>query len=533
MEKTQQLMWERIDRKIELWHTKKHVKETELLQFLEQNRHMLTHFHFEEATRLTEKFLLFLSKSSEKYWTVSEWLPLLRNLQETFTLTPSKENIRTLSLPEDKQPLLLIIDDDMDFITYMKDYLEDNGYQVMAALSGRKGLELFYDVNPDLVLLDYVLPDIDGISLLTQITEKAKNEFTPVMMVSAHVSNEHKKLSYNLGVWDFIGKPINTEIFLPFLNNRLSYSRKILKHTMEDELTGSYNRRFLERELTNQLELCQESTYCFSIAMVDLDHFKTINDTYGHHMGDQVLETLVHVFEYIKDADDTICRYGGEEFTVLFPSTDKEGAIAKIEAWRNAFSSNTFLSGNEEFQVYFSAGVTKATTGSHKKELLEQADKALYHAKRSGRNRTSVYSATLADIDSEENVCLLVVDEDSSLRNDVYDSFSANTFLGEKTLKIKTFESGDELLQSDWHTPDMNYILLLDLSVSSNDKELIEEIRHSYPTDNIEITVMVEEQETGRMEEILKAGADDYITKPFDVEEIRARLDVLVDRMFD
>lgn len=526
-------MWRRIDRKIDMWRGEEYITEFELLQFLEQNRAMLQSFHLEEAKRLIEQFLLFLSETSDKNWTESEWLPLLRQLQEEFTVEPSRENPSQPS--QEKQPLLLIIDDDMEFITYMKNYLETNGYQVIVALTGRKGLELFYEVHPDLVLLDYVLPDIDGISLLTQIVEKARNEFTPIMMVSAHVSNEHKTLSYNLGVWDFIGKPINKDIFLPFLNNRLSYSRQILKQTLQDELTGAYNRKFMERELTNQLELCTEQKdYCFSLAMVDLDHFKSINDTYGHHMGDQVLERFVDVFQKLKDPDDTISRYGGEEFTILFPTTDGEEAAAKLQKWREKFSGIAFVSGNEEFHVHFSAGITETTSMSHGKEILEQADKALYHAKHSGRNRTSLYSTVLEDIEPEEELHLVVVDEDPRARKAMTDYFTTHPFVGEKPLKVKTFETGEQLLKSRWYDSETDYVLLVDMAGQRKDDiELITQIRNSYPTGNIAITILTEDVETERMEQALRADVDDYIVKPFEAEEIKTRLDVLVERMFD
>ncbi|WP_102336446.1 response regulator [Salimicrobium jeotgali] len=129
----------------------------------------------------------------------------------------------------------------------MKDFLEQHGYQVLASLTGKKGLELFYDLHPDLVLIDYILPDIDGVALLTQIVEKARNEFTPVIMVSAHNSNEHRALSFNLGATDFIGKPIRTDVLLPFLKNRLASREQILAHILQDELTGAFNRKFLEK----------------------------------------------------------------------------------------------------------------------------------------------------------------------------------------------------------------------------------------------------------------------------------------------
>ncbi|SIS66153.1 diguanylate cyclase [Salimicrobium flavidum] len=536
MEKNQKLMWRRIERKIEKWRQLGEITEFELFQFLEQNKAMLQSFQLDEAERLTERLLLFVSDQSDKKWSESEWLPLLRQIQEEIPLAPSPAKSPAFSKQEKKEPLLLIIDDDIEFITYMKDFLENNEFQVLVALTGKKGLELFYDVNPDLVLLDYVLPDIDGISLLTQIVEKARNEFTPVMMVSAHISDEHRTLSFNLGVSDFIGKPINTDIFLPFLHNRLSARQQILKRTLQDELTGAFNRRFMEKELLEQIErFNKEEDYFFSLAMVDLDHFKSVNDTYGHHMGDQVLETLVNVFEKQKDPEDSISRYGGEEFTIIFPHTDGKDAIKKLQKWRETFSHISFTSGNAEFHVTFSSGVKETSRNPrHGKEVLEQADKALYHAKHSGRNQTVLYSSALEALHAEEPINLLIIDDDPLARNLLETFFVNRSSIGNKPVKVTTYESGDELLAEDWYDSESNYVLLLDSTISvKNGIDIITSIKQMYGAGNIAIAILAAQTEVKKVEEALKAEVDDYLLKPFETEEVGARLDVVVDRMFD
>ncbi|SDY19194.1 response regulator [Salimicrobium album] len=455
---------------------------------------------------------------------------MLRQIQTEFPLLTSPLRTTGDRFPDTKLPLLLIIDDDIEFITFMKDFLEQHGYQVLASLTGKKGLELFYDFHPDLVLIDYILPDTDGVALLTQIVEKARNEFTPVIMVSAHNSNEHRALSFNLGATDFIGKPVRTDVLLPFLKNRLASREQILAHILQDELTGAFNRKFLEKKLKEQSALFhKENGYTFSAAMVDLDHFKKVNDTYGHHTGDQVLETFVKVFEQMKTSGETISRYGGEEFVVIFPGASAQEADARVEEWRNRFSSITFTSGDEQFHVHFSAGIAQFSDAPGGESILERADKALYYAKRTGRNRTVSHTHMPVSAFDAETITLLIVENDPSVRQLLEDFFSTRSFISDKPVRVITFHTRQQFLEEDWYHPEEDYVLLLASSIGI---DTLPFLKTKYDFRNVAVMIMTGEEETERVEEALREEAEDYLLKPFRLEDLGEWLDGVADRMF-
>jgi len=169
------------------------------------------------------------------------------------------------------------------------------------------------------------------------------------------------------------------------MKKELEFYREI---SSVDELTGLLNRRALDAELNRELERSFRYGSMFSVTIIDIDHFKNINDTYGHIVGDKVLASLAKILRSRSRKVDIVARYGGEEFCIVYPDTTAEQAFDAVEKARETVASHKFMLKGTRIPVSFSAGVTQAAADDTIEELLSRADKALYIAKESGRNRT-------------------------------------------------------------------------------------------------------------------------------------------------
>jgi diguanylate cyclase (GGDEF)-like protein len=171
---------------------------------------------------------------------------------------------------------------------------------------------------------------------------------------------------------------------------------KLLQSTLRDQanrdsLTGLYNRRYVDATLERELQRCRREGQPLSIVIIDVDHFKHINDTFGHQAGDEVLKMLASLLNDHVRASDVACRYGGEEFLVLFPAVTADVALKRVENWREAFAATGILFGKSDIPATISAGIaTFPQHGESGEELIRRADLALYRAKHAGRNRVMI-----------------------------------------------------------------------------------------------------------------------------------------------
>ncbi|MDX1807160.1 MAG: response regulator, partial [Paenisporosarcina sp.] len=167
-------------------------------------------------------------------------------LQSISNLLMEDEQIVTksqMSATLDKNYVILIIDDDIIFVSNLKEILENEGITVFVAPTAKKGLELFFTLQPNFVLIDLHLHNEDGFNILKQISSQAMHQFIPIAVVTSHASKENLALAYELGTTDFIGKPLDFEKFIPYVKNRIQFKEKILHSISTDELTGAFNRK--------------------------------------------------------------------------------------------------------------------------------------------------------------------------------------------------------------------------------------------------------------------------------------------------
>jgi diguanylate cyclase (GGDEF)-like protein len=305
---------------------------------------------------------------------------------------------------QDQLLTILVADDEPTNRSLIQRRLERAGYRVLTAENGRRAVELTQAEMPDLVLLDVMMPLMDGLEACRLIKENATTHDIPVIFLSARDETDVKVSGLHLGANDYISKPFKAEELLARVEVaiRLKQEREQLlsrveearadaeiaqERAMTDALTGLLNRYGLQRALIREHAEARRYNRPLACVMVDLDHFKSLNDTHGHMAGDVALQQVAEILMQAVRASDTVCRYGGEEFLLILPETDLEGALSLAEKIREEAASRLFGEGVTVFRLTLSAGATFLSNTESGNDMIARADMALYQAKAQGRNR--------------------------------------------------------------------------------------------------------------------------------------------------
>jgi diguanylate cyclase (GGDEF)-like protein len=306
----------------------------------------------------------------------------------------------------DTSARILIVDDHEDNVELLKARLESWGFETLSAKDGAEALATIESSLPDLVLLDIMMPKIDGIEVARRVKNNPDLPFIPIIMQTALDSTENKVEGLEAGADDYITKPIDFPELKARVNSMLRIKRlqeeieererelmeanERLRHMSQtDSLTGLENRRHIETRLEEMFEHAKRLAEPFSCVMVDLDKFKSVNDEHGHQAGDAVLRQLAKILKNEVREIDHAGRYGGEEFILLLTGTVLDAAVTFAERCRKAIETHTFTFEGGTLQRTASFGVAgwphpKITSCDG---LVRAADDALYVAKETGRNR--------------------------------------------------------------------------------------------------------------------------------------------------
>lgn len=274
--------------------------------------------------------------------------------------------------------------------------LEQQQFEVHAAADGEEALRLAGQIAPDVILLDLMLPGLNGIEVCRQLKAHPQTADVPVIFITSSQSVEEKIKALECGAHDFLVKPVNPQELLIRIRALLRHRQLLATLSIQaskDPLTGLDNRRQLMENLRLELQRAVRYQTPLSLLILDVDYFKKYNDTHGHPAGDEVLRRLAGILEKNTRAFDRVARYGGEEFVVLLPHTDIKGALAVAEKLRQMVEQHPFP--GEESQpggrLTVSIGVAGFPDHAGQEDaLLSQADRALYAAKAAGRNRVAV-----------------------------------------------------------------------------------------------------------------------------------------------
>ncbi len=311
------------------------------------------------------------------------------------------------------RPRILVVDDSRTQLDWLVQVLLRDGYDVVTASSGREAIVKARTQAPDLVLLDMILPDMDGLEVLRLVKARPDERFLPVIILSVKSDVDSKVAGLRIGADDFIAKPFADQEILARcqamlriknLQDQLRFTRRSLEEqSVTDALTGLKNRRFFDERLPEEFRRAQRYSDPVSLMMIDLDHFKLVNDQHGHQMGDVVLRDASQVIKASVRDPDICARYGGEEFAVILPKTHLAGALTVAErVWRGlkekVYRQEVPAVGQTrvaEVRVTASLGLaffpSKDITSAEL--LVKFADEALYQAKHSGRNNICLYQA--------------------------------------------------------------------------------------------------------------------------------------------
>jgi len=308
---------------------------------------------------------------------------------------------------------ILVVDDVPDNVEILDARLTSRGYQVLTATNGQEALERVHQDPPHLILCDVMMPVLDGFEVSRRIKQDDSLPFIPIILVTARDTAEDVVEGLEAGADDYIAKPYNFKELearmramlrikrlqdeLDQKNRELAVvvdelelaNKRLRKLSITDGLTGLFNHRHVHELLRDEWERSLRSGEALSVAMLDLDRFKQVNDTYGHPTGDVILYETARILRDAAREIDMVGRYGGEEFIVILPSTDEGEAARFAERVREQVANHLFRDEANELHMTTSCGVASAPDDAVDscEALLKLADTALYAAKQGGRNR--------------------------------------------------------------------------------------------------------------------------------------------------
>jgi diguanylate cyclase (GGDEF)-like protein len=295
---------------------------------------------------------------------------------------------------EKRRECILVVDDDPANLMVLNQILSSE-YTVLTAKTGEEALDRAQEEGPDLILLDILLPGIDGFEVLRKLKASVDTQFIPVMFITALDKDEDEEKGLLLGAVDYITKPFRNGIVLARVRAHLQILRqmRMIEHLgLTDPLTNIPNRRCFDDHLAVEWKRAIRNKRCLSFLMMDLDKFKIYNDTYGHPQGDVLLISLARIFATAaRRPGDLAARIGGEEFGLLLPDTEAEAARQIAEEIRAEVEGARIplLDGKLITRITISIGVSGLVPSPDDPilGLLKKADQRLYKAKESGRNR--------------------------------------------------------------------------------------------------------------------------------------------------
>jgi len=315
-------------------------------------------------------------------------------------------------------PLILIVDDHPDNVEVLKVRLDALGYRIVTAPDGETALRMVAETPPDLILLDVMMPHMDGNEVARRIKADTSLPFIPIIMQTALDTTQSKVIGLDSGADDYITKPINyaelqarmlASLRIKSLQDVVAAKNVELEQmAITDALTGVFNRRHLDQTLDEMFDHSTRLHETLTLLMFDLDHFKNVNDTRGHQAGDAVLAQFAQLLKHAARDVDRIGRYGGEEFMVLLPGTVPDAGVTFAERVRQEVEAHQFEYDAEPLKCTVSVGIAgwPHPRVHSRQELVKSADDALYVAKSMGRNKVikhggAEFNANVKDVDDQ------------------------------------------------------------------------------------------------------------------------------------
>lgn len=291
---------------------------------------------------------------------------------------------------------VLVIEDHVDQRELLAVVLQREGYRVFTAENGVDALEKLAHADAQIVLSDIMMPRLDGFELIRRIRSDSALKSIYLILITARIQEGDRVRGLDLGADDYITKPFSFSELLARVRvgSRVVQYQQHLEHQSQvDSLTGLFNRRAFEKKICEEFERAQRYRHPISVLILDIDNFKTINDTYGHHGGDAALVKIAETLRERTRRSDFPARFGGEEFVLVLPETDHENALQAATKIHGEIRSCTFGTPAKPFTLTVSIGLSSTSLKPYSdwQQMLDDADRALYSAKHNGKNRVETY----------------------------------------------------------------------------------------------------------------------------------------------
>jgi len=295
---------------------------------------------------------------------------------------------------------ILIVDDDPDVAQFFSMVLEEAGMVTRVTNEPERVPDTLDGFDADLVLMDLYMPKCSGPDLARVLRQMPGYLSLPIIYVSSETNAERQFKALEVGADGFLTKPLAPERLIAEVKLRAERMRTLRSLMIRDGLTGLFNHNAILQLLEVTEAACRRTQTSLCMAMIDVDHFKSINDTYGHPVGDQVLMALSRTLRLRLREVDLVGRYGGEEFAIILVGVDAAYAKSIIDELRADFAEVSFFADGVEFHCAFSGGIAAYPQFSTASALVDAADRALYRAKRNGRNRVEI-ATTMTDVSAK------------------------------------------------------------------------------------------------------------------------------------
>lgn len=292
---------------------------------------------------------------------------------------------------------ILVVDDDANTARLVRGWYTGRPVQVLDAKDGDEGVRRAISEKPDIILMDLMMPRTNGFEASRRLKADPATSGIPVILLSARREPQTKREAFDAGIDHYVEKPFDLDEMDARIRSMIEKSKAYLKLEVEatvDEKTGLANYRVFYKKLREEWERSERYKLPLSIVMLDLDDFKSVNDSFGHQAGDRVLREFAMLVSGGARGTDLAARYGGEEFAMILPHTDRERAEHVAERIRAAVADFSFLEPDHQLRVTVSAGVATFAPSpviASAEQLVSAADRALYAAKKAGKNQVVVH----------------------------------------------------------------------------------------------------------------------------------------------
>lgn len=415
---------------------------------------------------------------------------------------------------------ILMVDDDNVFRSHLVGRLRSNGYEVDGAENVEMAKKILHEKSFDLITLDLLMHPDSGYEMFHFLKDDPTLKWIPLIVLSGRDDIEDKVRCLLTGADDYVVKPFQFEELEARIYRLLIRSQILEQMAFRDALTGVYNRRYFDQQLEFEIQRVQRNQQNMAIAFIDIDRFKQINDTYGHQMGDLVLQTFGNFLQKKLRSTDLLARYGGEEFIIIFPDTNEKEVVFIVKRILKELRREPIIQ-EEGKEVYltFSAGVRGWKRNLSPQELIQLADHAVYQAKKMGRNRVVLSSGNVSNMQVQAMAPkkkVLIADDDAMIRSIL------KSRLNTLPLEIYEAKDGEEALHM-LQTEKIDLCILDVVMPKKHGFEVLRWVKSNTSTNQIKIMMLSGQKKEEDVVNGLLLGSDDYMSKPFSLPELEIR----------